>query len=163
MKNQKEFWKDVIGYEGYYQISNIGRLKSLDRIVGNDKKFSLKGGLLKLCGKRYLKVMLAKDGIRKNKEIHRLVGLHFVDGYFEGAVVNHKDGDKFNNNHANLEWCTVDQNNLHAKENNLLKPPTSFNHGNSIDILNLETGIFYGSLREASATININRCTLFTG
>lgn len=152
-----EFWKEIKGYEGSYQISNKGRVKSLDRVVNGRK---LKGKILSANGNRYLKVILYKNNIGKNKDVHRLVAIHFVDGYFNNAVVNHKDGDKLNNLFTNLEWCTSEHNNLHAKETGLLKPPTSFEHGNSIDILNLDTGVFYGSLREAGYTIGINKCTL---
>lgn len=160
---ENEIWKDIIGYEDYYEISSHGRVRSKDRTIINifGKAIKRKGVIIHASGKRYLKVMLYINNVSKNKDVHRLVGLHFVDGYFEGAVLNHKDGNKRNNYYKNFEWTTVENNNIHAKENNLLRPPKSFEHGNSIDVLNLETGIFYGSLREASETLNINRSTLF--
>lgn len=60
--------------------------------------------------KRYLQVTVCKDGKQKYLQVHRLVAKYFCDGYFEGAVVNHKDGNIHNNHYTNLEWVTQKEN-----------------------------------------------------
>lgn len=121
-------WKDIKGYEGLYQVSSTGLVRSLDRIVtkgNNNGTFAevfVRGQLMTSRPVQgYLAVNLRKESTRKTLKIHRLVALHFVDGWFEGAVVNHKDGNKQNNLPLNLEWTTVAGNTQHAVDNNLLK------------------------------------------
>lgn len=113
----EEIWKDIKQYEGYYQISNHGRVRSLDRYVSypNYKKF-VKGKIMKLKTKKkgYLFVILQKNHQSKSYHVHRLVGLHFLEGWFEGADINHKDGNKANNFLCNLEWCTRKENIEHS-------------------------------------------------
>lgn len=111
---KEEIWKDIKGFEGRYQVSNMGRVRSLDRWTLNDRPYFLKGMMLKLSlnkGKGYLRVSLS-DGHRnyKHYEVHRLVALHFVPGYKEGLVVNHKNEIKTDNRAENLEWCTYQYN-----------------------------------------------------
>ena len=98
----EEIWKDVEEYEGLYQVSNLGNVKSL-----NYKK-SGKSKLLKPSTDKqgYKHVFLCMNGCQKQYSIHRLVAKAFCEGYFEGAVVNHKDENKQNNIWTNLEWCT---------------------------------------------------------
>ena len=93
-----EIWKNVTGFE-QYQVSNKGRVISLKK--SNPR--IMKGFI---DSKGYFVVDLSKNGIRKHKYVHRLVALEFVDGYFEGAIVNHKDENPKNNKQENLEWCT---------------------------------------------------------
>lgn len=96
-----EQWKDIKGFEGLYQVSNEGRVKSL----GNDK--SRKEKILKgrNNGKGYLVVCLWKDGKRVWKLIHRLVAETFLPNPNNYKEVNHKDECKTNNSVDNLEWC----------------------------------------------------------
>jgi integrase len=117
-----EIWKDVTGYEGLYQISSLGRVKSLSRPVINNKRNITvrvlpetilspcldKNGRMDSAG--YLTVGLYKNGKLKSVKVHRLVGLHFVDGYFKGAVINHKNENTLNNLPENLEWLTSGEN-----------------------------------------------------
>ena len=113
---EEEVWKDVVGYEGLYQVSNLGRVKSL----GFDKWH--KGRILKQSfdsKRNYLFVGLHKDGKIKQKNVHRLVAETFIPNPDNLPCVNHKDEDKTNNfvfvnkdgsvdlNKSNLEWCTV--------------------------------------------------------
>lgn len=101
----KEIWKDIKDWEGLYQVSNLGRIKSVKR----DK---LKVLDMNSCG--YLRVQLCDDKRRIRPFVHRLVATYFVPGYFEGAVVNHIDMDKTNNCADNLEWVTPSENQLKA-------------------------------------------------
>ena len=109
-----EEWKDIKGFEGRYQVSNLGRVRSLDRWTNHEHPCFLKGRMLNPSmnkGKGYLRVSLS-DGSRNytHYEVHRLVALHFVTGYKEGLVVNHKNEIKTDNRAENLEWCTYQYN-----------------------------------------------------
>jgi len=107
--------KNIKGYEGLYAISDCG-------IV-----LSIKKGYRPLAAnycQRYHYVTLSKNNVQKRFNIHRLVALHFVDGYKDGLIVNHIDGVKSNNHHSNLEWITHKQNCLHAKNLGLIPPVT---------------------------------------
>lgn len=101
-----EIWKDVEGYEGLYQVSNLGRVKSL----GNNKSRREKILSLGKNCKGYLGVALCKYGEKKHVFVHRLVGKAFVPGWFEGAVINHIDHNPLNNVCSNLEWTTQKDN-----------------------------------------------------
>ena len=104
---QLEEWKDIANYEGIYQISNMGNVRSLDRIVHPNNQYLQKGKILKpLDNGKYLFVTLRKDGVKENKYIHRLVAEHFLLNPLFYNEVNHKDEDKHNNCISNLEWCT---------------------------------------------------------
>ena len=110
----EEIWKDVKGFEGRYQVSNMGRVRSLDRWSLDERPHFIKGMMLKPSpnkGRGYLRVSLS-DGHRnyKHYEVHRLVALQFVPGYKEGLVVNHKNEVKTDNRAENLEWCTYKYN-----------------------------------------------------
>ena len=112
----EEIWKDIQGFEGKYQVSNLGRVRSLDRTiidkagrVHHTRGMILKDSINK--GRGYYRVSLS-DGHRNytHIEVHRLVALHFVPGYKEGLVVNHKNENKTDNRAENLEWCTYQYN-----------------------------------------------------
>ena len=111
----KEIWKEIKGYEGLYQVSNFGRIKSLERIVFGGKwgKQKVSEKILKNCigTTSYLKVCLNKNGKRKNFDVHRLVGIYFLENKNNFKCLNHKDEDKSNNFVFNLEWCTHKYNN----------------------------------------------------
>lgn len=118
-----EIWKDIKGYEDLYQVSNLGRVRSLDRIVTRphpkDKhlcEYKIKGRILIQLPltSGYLFVHLHKDKIDVQHTVHRLVARAFVLGYFEGAQVNHKDENKHNNRADNLEWVTRRENSMYG-------------------------------------------------
>lgn len=126
--NELELWLDVLGYEGLYQVSNFGRMKSLGRkVVVKQDRYSLprtmnwKSRILKTAISKprnnkgsYVKTTLRKDGISRTFEVHRLVATAFVPNPDEKPVVNHIDFDGTNNHHSNLEWCTIRENNMHS-------------------------------------------------
>lgn len=99
----KEIWKDIKGYEGLYQISNLGRVKSFSRAGTRTKKerilktrFSYKG---------YERINLSKEDIDKTHFIHRLVAQAFIPNPYNYKEINHKDENSRNNKVSNLEWC----------------------------------------------------------
>ena len=103
----KEIWKDIEGYEGIYQVSNFGRVKSLDRyVLRNGNSLFVKGIVLSQLNNRgYLTVRLCNSGKYKNYFVHRLVACAFVENLNNYTEVNHIDEDKHNNDFRNLEWC----------------------------------------------------------
>jgi len=108
-------WKDILGYEGIYQVSNTGMVKSLN--YSNTKKPRILKQSLTYDG--YPKILLSKDGKRTNYDVHVLVARAFVPNPLNKPQVNHIDGNKLNNHSSNLEWCTPIENTRHAIANGL--------------------------------------------
>lgn len=116
---QDEIWKDVEGYEGLYQASTWGRIKSLPtslpRIYSNRKAglYRTSEKILKtpVASSGYAIVTLCKDGIQTSCSVHRLIAETFLTNPNNYPVINHKDTNRINNNLANLEWCTYSRNN----------------------------------------------------
>ena len=104
--HSKEIWKDIQGYEGMYQVSSHGRVKSF-------KKNKVKILKPQMHYKGYEFVTLHKNGIGEKCKVHRLVAKAFIPNPNNYPVVNHKDENKSNNNVENLEWCTVSYNNIY--------------------------------------------------
>lgn len=99
--------KNIKGFEKLYSVSSDGKVYS--------KRFSK---VLKVdATSGYERVILQKDKYKERWLVHRLVALHFVEGYFDGAIVNHIDGNTLNNNFDNLEWCNQSHNILEAVHN----------------------------------------------
>lgn len=105
-----EEWKDITGYEGYYMVSNLGRVKSCDRYLRAvyDSKQLKRGQILKphLMPNGYYTVWLNRDGKRRGAYIHRLVAAAFIPNPSSLDEINHIDEDKGNNRADNLEWCS---------------------------------------------------------
>ena len=109
-----EEWRSIEGYEGLYEVSNTGRVRSLDRY--DNRNYFRKGKVLS-PGKDtvgYLFVILTCNGKRKAINVHRLVAKAFIENPDNLPQVNHKDEDKTNNNVDNLEWCTAKYNNKYG-------------------------------------------------
>ena len=107
-----EEWRPIEGYEGLYEVSNTGRVRSLDMYV-KGKSYRLHKGKVLSPGKNkngYLKVNLHYNGKRETITVHRLVAQAFIENPDNLPQVNHKDEDKTNNNVDNLEWCDVKYN-----------------------------------------------------
>ena len=105
-----EIWKDIPEFKGFYQVSNIGRVKSLDRVDSNGRKRPMKILQLNPDSDGYLIVGLHKNGKCKTAKIHRLVAEAFIQNPNRYKEVNHKDENKKNNSVENLEWCTTQYN-----------------------------------------------------
>ena len=117
----EEVWRDINGYEGYYQVSSEGRVKSLERTFINKsgRKRTVKERILKPAfdGWGYLIVTLCAGGKRKNLMVHRLVCEAFNDNRDEKPEVNHINEIKTDNRACNLEWCTRRENLNHGTRN----------------------------------------------
>lgn len=101
----KEIWKDVVGYEGLYQVSNFGRVKNKENKI--KAQHPQNGG--------YLIVHLYRYGEHKAKTVHRLVASAFISNNSNKSEVNHIDGNKKNNKIKNLEWITPKENQKHSR------------------------------------------------
>lgn len=168
----KEIWKDVFGYEGFYQISNLGNVKSLGRTIKH--KASKRRGEYYVSIKSkypkqhknidgYLNVDLCKDRKHKKFLVHRLVALHFIPNPGMLDQVNHIDGDKTNNCVENLEWCTQVENAVHAVRTGLFKP---HNEHRVVGIDSNGNKVYFKSAAEAGRTLSIGSgsiCSVCTG
>lgn len=123
MKN--EIWKDIKGYEGWYQVSNQGRVRSLDRTVyfrDGKRSRTYKGKILRYKYHHgYQMVNLLRNKEINTVYIHKLVINAFVPKVNGKPLVNHKNGIKSDNRAENLEWCTSSENSIHANKNGLCK------------------------------------------
>lgn len=115
-----EIWKNIIDFEGYYEISNYGRVKAVERSDYTTRGIrKYKARILKPGEhtRGYKFVNLSKDRKTTYKSVHRLVALHFISNHENKPQVNHIDGNVRNNHVDNLEWNTNSENNKHAYKN----------------------------------------------
>jgi hypothetical protein len=109
-KENNEVWKDIDGYEGYYQVSCLGRIRGVERTIVNHLGISkkIKTQIINThpTSNGYIMAVLCKNCITKNVIVHRLVAINFVPNPHMLPEVNHKDENKNNNHYLNLEWCT---------------------------------------------------------
>lgn len=113
-----EIWKDIYfeekkiiyDYRGLYQVSNYGRVKTLERKDSMGRIVKEKIMKQSKCAGDYLRVQLCKNGESKFFLVHRIVGFMFIDGYFEDAHIDHIDTNRSNNHVDNLRWCTIKEN-----------------------------------------------------
>ena len=144
----KEIWKDVVGWEGLYQVSNLGRVKSLPW-VGHHKNDII----MKMFGNGtgYLTVMLYKPA--KKKLVHRLVAEAFIPRPDGKAQINHIDGNKTNNRVDNLEWCTQSENMRHRVDVLGIRPASH----HVVKVRCIETGRVFRSAAEAARSVGLSR------
>jgi hypothetical protein len=128
LKNYNEIWKSIKSYNGLYEISSFGRVRSLDRVIEQRNRFKIvkhvyRGRLIipRIPQNRYPYVHLSKAGKRLSITIHRLVANAFLKKKKGRNEVNHIDGNKTNNNVENLEWVTSSENKMHCFLNGLRK------------------------------------------
>lgn len=136
-----EVWKDVVGYEGLYQVSDLGRVKSLPR---PPVRYQGREMTQHCDSKGYKRLWLCKEGVSKNYKVHRLVAEAFIPNPNNLPQVNHKDEDKSNNFVGNLEWC---DNRYNATYNGRMEKIT---RKISRRVRCLETNVLYDSVKEAS-------------
>lgn len=154
---EKEIWKDVVGYEGLYQISNLGNLKSLEKIIHQRKRaYKAKEKIMKpnILTTGYYYANLYKNGVVKKYVLHRLVANAFLPNLLNKPEVNHIDGNKLNNCVSNLEWVTNKENVIHAIKTGLKKYDTQ-----STKIKQIRNGVVinvYNSIHEAGRKTKIN-------
>lgn len=150
----KEIWKDIIDYEGLYQVSNLGRVKSLAKFCGHRPQ---KEKILKQQDLRGYKIVtLCKNSILKRFQVHRLVGLAFIDNPQNKPCINHKDENRSNNNSSNLQWVTWKENtnycNCIKNSLNKRKPILQKKYGQKVKCI--EKNIIFNSLKDAAKWCN---------
>lgn len=148
-----EIWRPIIGYEGLYEVSNFGNVRSIDHSANTNIRFNskriIRGRVLKLNLKNngYYNVDLCREGKISSKSVHRLVAEAFLPNPDCLRVVNHIDGCKTNNHVSNLEWVTYRENHWHAREHSLLE---NIGQHNNIPVRCVETGANFKSCIEAA-------------
>lgn len=151
-----EEWRNIPGYEGLYQVSNYGNVKSLDRISTDGK--NLKGIILQFGKTKsgYSQVCLCKNGQTKWMLVHRIVATMFISNPHNLPEINHIDENKGNNHVQNLEWCTRDYNNRYS---DVYKKGLAASIGStSKSIAQLKDGVIlrvFSSIREAERVTGI--------
>ena len=115
-----ETWRDIEGYEGIYQVSDLGNVRSLDRELADGRKLKGKPRKSVLDKDGYPRVSLHKNGKQRNFLIHRLVAQAFIPNPDNKPEVNHTQGVKTDNRVSELEWCTSKENTEHAMKTGLL-------------------------------------------
>lgn len=168
----EEIWKDIKGFEGVYQVSNFGRVKSLARplIYKDGRRGQLKEVILigTVASHGYRVISLGK----KNKKLlHRVVAETFIPNEYNRTTINHKDGNKLNNHLDNLEWNTYGENCVHARKIGLNKQ-----HGENTNLskfsdqlvgalrkVHAETGFTYTKLAELFGMHRVNVADIIQG
>lgn len=148
----QEIWKDIEGYEGLYQVSNLGRVKSLCQ---NNMK---NGSIMKLCFDKYgyNVITLRNKGKKKTYKVHRLVALHFIDNPNNHPQLNHIDEDKTNNASSNLEWCDAKYNTNYGTGIKRRSYKQRFSNRNRKKVLNIDTGEVFISTMEVQRQLGFN-------
>lgn len=120
----REEWRDIAGYEGYYQVSDMGRVRSLTRTFKrlDGSTATYKGRIIVPVGRPYLHTTVSKNNKVERIRIHRLVAQTFIPNPDNLKCVDHINGIKTDNRAANLRWCTHAENSRYASENGLLHP-----------------------------------------
>lgn len=148
-----EVWKEIKGYENLYEVSSYGNIRSLNAYGKGIIKY-----MTPLLGQRgYFYIGLWKDKVRTAYKIHRLVAVNFIENELNCPCINHKNGNKLDNNVSNLEWNTYKQNTRHAYDTGLIKrgPMKQSTRdliakNSSKKVINVITGEIFSSCKEAA-------------
>lgn len=155
--SMQEEWRDVVGYEGFYQVSNLGRVRTVPHYSRNNvnggKRF-VKGQILSQykMPNGYLQVQFSKNEKREKHYVHRLVANTFLKNKNNLPEVNHIDGNKDNNSISNLEWVSHKINQIHMIKNRMSKKAKP--------VLYMPTKKEYNSMTEAEKITGISRKTI---
>lgn len=162
-------WLPVVGFEGLYEVSESGMIRSLDRWKDNHStKQFIKGAIksTRVQNSGYVITDLYKDGKSKTVKVHRVVAQAFIPNYDNKPTVNHEDGNKENNDVSNLKWMTFSEQNEHfyargfKSESNIKKAVNAMNEANSTKLKCLENGMEFKSQSEASRLLEVPLSTL---
>lgn len=157
-----EVWRDVVGYENLYEVSNYGRVRTNKYKTTSSARFSERHWKQRIIKQKFqqrcrsekydARVILWKDGKEKTHLVSRLVAIAFIDNPYNLPQINHIDGEPTNNNVKNLEWCDSKYNNEHARDNNLN------NTSIKVKLINKNTNeeIIFDSMSKASLFMNKN-------
>ncbi|MEN1895148.1 MULTISPECIES: NUMOD4 domain-containing protein [Staphylococcus] len=157
----KEIWKDVVGYEGIYEISDHGRVRTHKDKTTHSVKHGLRKWKQRMLkdktpNGRDVRVTLWKDKTPKSYLVHRLVAFTFIPTVKDKNCVNHIDGNPKNNHVDNLEWCTYKENQNHAFENDLMRTNLK------VKLIQIKTGIQLEFISMARADKWLERATGYT-
>lgn len=156
-----EIWKDIKDFEGLYQVSNFGNVKSVARIVRRGTNFKpVEERILKPCVRNgYKHVMLSKNGKRVTGNIHRLVAQAFISNPNNLPCINHKDENPSNNCVSNLEWCTRSYNNSY----NRLRERAAITKRKPILQFDLDGNFIkeWSHAREAAEVLGLNKRAIY--
>lgn len=151
-------WKDVVGYEGLYEVSNTGSVRTHSNKTTYTKRHGVRHWKQRVLkdktpNGRDVRVSLWKDGKHKDYLVHRLVAEAFIPRVESKNFINHIDGNPRNNNVSNLEWCDHTENNNHAFDNDLIQT------NKKVILVSIETGepILFRSLSKASEFLGHNQ------
>lgn len=151
----QEIWKPVAGFEGSYEVSNLGKVRSLDiRIPCRGGKTRLRKGRILRCrfgSDGYNYACLSADGIYKNHKIARLVAMAFCSKEDGKDIVNHVDGDKTNDLSSNLEWTDMSGNIIHAYTTGLRPRKSHFHKLSEHQVTEIRTAISMGETHRSLA------------
>ena len=156
-----EEWKPIAGYEGLYEVSNHGRIKSLVGFNGHTyvKRIKILNPYKQQGNKNYYRsvVKLTNNKKKKDFRVHRLVAEAFIENTENKPNINHKDGNPLNNRAENLEWCTQSENIKHAYDNDLrMTAYKAIDRQTMLDFLN--NGFTY---EEIGKQLGISKVTVF--
>lgn len=152
----EEIWKDIEGYEGLYQVSNLGRVKRIMFINNRTSKTInkiLSNG--KLDKNQYIQLKLSKDNNKKDIYLHRLVAQAFIPNPNHYSDINHIDGNKCNNRVDNLEWCTHKVNIQHAHKKGLVKVKYGKNNHASKEVIQYD--LLMNEIGRYESTLDVER------
>ena len=157
--NMKEIWKEINGYEGSFEVSNLGNFRSKDRKVpcrwGGFRNYPGKTLKTETIVEGYQRIVLMKNAVKKRYMCHRLVAQTFIPNPNNKPFINHKNGNKADNRVCNLEWCTQSENELHShiQLGNTMKGKTYPRR-----VKCLSTNIEYKSMSELIREIGNSAC-----
>lgn len=146
----EEIWKDIAGFEGLYQVSNLGNVRSLNYA----RKHIIKNLTPHLGTNGYLRICFHKRPLHLGREVHRLVAEAFLPNQNNLPQVNHIDENRLNNRVENLEWCSCSYNANYGSRNLKMKQKNTALYGKPV--MYIETGEIFESMSEASKRKHCN-------